>query len=243
MSLLSVNLDMVAALRETRHLGEPDPCQAAVLAEIAGADGIAVQLMRNRKHIRDRDLYLLRGVVKTKLTIEISPADELIEKAIEVKPWMVTFVADHADSSSPVSPIDFNSVTADFGDLAARFKGVAVNVCYFVEPEQDSVKGAARNGASAVLLDCSRYSDARSIDEAQTELDRIDRAANSAVKSNLSVLCGRGLNYKNVRPLVEIGIIDEFVIGYSICARSMLVGIDRAVREMVTQLQYQPISN
>ncbi|MEA1981127.1 MAG: pyridoxine 5'-phosphate synthase, partial [candidate division Zixibacteria bacterium] len=93
MALLSVNLDMIAALREMRHIGVPDPSQITVLAEIAGVDGIAVQLHRDRRYIRERDLYLLKGIIKTKLTIEIPPVEEIFEKILEIKPWMVTIVA------------------------------------------------------------------------------------------------------------------------------------------------------
>lgn len=233
MPLLSVNLDMAAAMREVSRLNEPDPAQAAVLAELAGADGIAIQFRRDRKYIRHRDLYLLKGIVKTKLTLEMPPTDDLIERALEVKPWMVTFVADHADSSSPVSPIEFDSAPVDFGDITSRFDGVGVNVCFFVDPEAEQLKGVAKAGATAVLINCAGYTQARTVEEAQAELDRIDRAVQAASKTNLAVHCGRGINYKNVAPLVELGYIDELVIGHSICARAMLVGFERAVREMI----------
>ncbi len=233
MPLLSVNLDMVAAMREVSRLGEPDSAQAAVLAELAGADGITIQLRRGRKYIHHRDLYLLKGVVKTKLTLEMPPADDVIERALEVKPWMVTFVADQADSSSPVTPIEFDSAPVDFGDITSRFDGMGVNVCFFIEPEVEQLKGADKAGASAVLINCAGYTEARTVQEAQTELDRIDRAVQAASKTNLAVNCGRGINYKNVTPLVELGYVDELVIGRSICSRAMLVGLERAVREMI----------
>lgn len=228
---------MVAAMREVRRLSEPDPVQAAVLAELAGADGIAIQLRRDRKYVRDRDLYLLKGIVKTKLTMEMPPTDDIIERALEVKPWMVTFVADHVDSSSPVSPMDLGATPVDFGDLTGRFKGVGVNVCFFVEPETDEIKAAARVRATAVLINCAGYTEARTLEEAQAELDRIDRAVQAASKANLAVHCGRGINYKNVPPLVELGYVDEFVIGHAICAKAMLVGFEQAVREMIPLVQ------
>jgi len=235
--LLSVKLDLVAAMREVRRLNEPDPAQAAVLAELAGADGIAIQLRYDRKYIRHRDLYLLKGVVKTKLTLEMPPTDDIIERALEVKPWMVTLVADHTDSSSPVSPIEFDSAPIDFNDITSRFTAVGVNVCFFVDPEINQIRGAAKAGASAVLINCTGYTEARTVEEAQTELDRIDRAVQAASKANLAVHCGRGISYKNVPPLVELGCIDEFVIGHAICAKAMLVGFDRAVREMIPLIQ------
>jgi pyridoxine 5-phosphate synthase len=210
MPLLSVNVDLVGAAREARRLPEPDPAQAAVLAELAGADGITVQLRRDRR---------------------------TVERALEVKPWLVTLVADHADSSAPVSPIDFDSAPVDFGEISSRFTAVGVNVCFFVEPDTEQIKRAARAGASAVLINATGYTHAATVEEAQSELDRIDRALQFAAKTDIAVHCGRGITYKNVTPLVELGMIDEFVVGYAICARAMLVGFDRAVREMIDLLR------
>lgn len=237
MPLLSVNVDMVAAIREIRRLSEPDPAQAAVLAELGGADGVAVQLRRDRKHVRDRDLYLLKGVTKTRLTIEMPPVDDIIAIALEVKPWMVTLVADHADTSSPVSPIDFASAPVDFGDITARFKGVGVNVAFFIEPDVEQIKAASRAEATVVLINCAGFAGARTLEEAQSELDRIDKAVQSAAKAGLEVHCGRGVSYKNVTPLVELGYVDEFVVGHAICCRALLVGLERAVREMIEMLR------
>ena len=234
MSALTVNIDLVAVLRSVRRLQEPDPAQAAVLAELAGADGIAVQLRRDRKYIRDRDLYILKSIVKTKLIVELPPADELIDLALEIKPWMVIFVADHADSDSPVSAIDFNNAAIDFGDVTDRLKGVGVNTGFYVEPETDDIKGAARSGATSVLINCSGYTDARTLEDAQSELDRIDKAINSASKQGLAAYCGRGISYKNLQPLVDLGYVDEFIVGHAIGSRAMLVGYERAVSEMLT---------
>jgi pyridoxine 5-phosphate synthase len=233
-SALTVNLDLVAVLRSVRRLQEPDPAQAAILSELAGADGVAVQMRRDRKYIRDRDLYVLKSIVKTKLIVELPPADELINLALETKPWMVILVADHADSDSPVSPIDFDNAAVDFGDVTDRLKGVGVNVGFFVEPDGDGIKGAARAGAASVLINCSGYTEARTLENAQGELDGIDRAVNSASKQNLAVYCGRGITYKNVQPLVELGYVDEFIVGHAIGSRAMLVGYERAVQEMLT---------
>ena len=233
MSLLSINLTLLAAAREIRRLNEPDPAQAAVLAELAGADGIAIQMRRDRRQVRDRDLYVLNGLAKSKLTLEMPPADDIIDRALEVKPWMVTLVADHADSTSPVSSVDFGTAPVDFRDLTDRFRGVGVYVCYLVEPEDDQVKGAGRAGASAVLLDCQAYTAARTTEEAQAELDRLDRAGRAAAKMGMGVHFGRGITYRNITPLAELGFVDEFVVGHALCARSMLVGIERAVRDML----------
>ena len=234
MSSLTVNIDLAAIIRSVRRLAEPDPAQAAMLCELAGADGIAVQVRRDRRYIKDRDLYILKGVVKTKLIVEIPPADELIDQALEIKPWMAVLVADHADSDSPVTTIDFNTAPVDFGDVTSRLKGVGINAGFFIEPDSDAIKGAARSGATAVMINCSGFTDARTLEDAQSELDRIDRAAGMASKQGLAVYASRGIDYKNIQPLSELGYVDEFIIGYAIGSRAMLIGYERAVKEMLT---------
>jgi len=232
MPLLSIKLDLVAALRETRQLAEPDPAQTALLAELGGADGIVVQLRRDRKHIRDRDLYLLKGICKTKLTLVIPPAEDIIERVLEVKPWMVILVADHPDSQSPVSTIDFNAAPVDFRDISGRFNGVGIKVGFYIEPEPEQIRSVTRNEAMAILINCLGYTGARTTVDAQTELDRIDKAVQNASRSGLEVYCGNGITYKNISPLIELGNIDEFIIGHAVCARAMLVGMERSVRDM-----------
>lgn len=240
MPSLSVNLDLVAVLRAARRLNVPDPAQAAVLAELAGADGISVQLRRDRKYIRERDLYILKSIVKTRLSVEIPPAEDVVEKMLEIKPSVVVFAADHADSDSPMTTIDFESGGVDFREMVASFSGVGISTGFFVEPDPDAVKGAAKAGADSVLLSCEGYTGARTIEDAQKELDRIDRAAETAVKSDLFVRCGRGLSHKNIRPLVEQGNIDEFVIGQAIVSRALFTGLERSVGEMLALLRDEP---
>ena len=239
MAMLTVNLDQVAALRESRKLREPDPAQAAVLAEMAGADGIAIQLRRDRKYVRDRDLYILREVVKTRLTIELTPVEDIIQRVLEVKPAMVAFVADRA-GDLPVSGIEFDSAEIDFTDTARRFKVAGIAVCFFVEPETDSVKGAQRAGGDAVMINCGGFTYARTLEEAQRELDRIDSCAQAAAKAGLSVMAGRGIDRKNILALHELGLIDEFFVGNSIVSRAVLKGMTAAVEEVLDILKTAP---
>ncbi|MFQ5499851.1 MAG: pyridoxine 5'-phosphate synthase [Candidatus Zixiibacteriota bacterium] len=239
MSLLTVNLNYVAALRGLSGAKEPDPAQAAVLAELAGADGISVLLQRDRSQVRERDMYLLKGVSKTRLTVAIAPVDELIDRVLEVKPWMVVLVADQAGGEGRVSTIDFAQAPVDYSEISARFTGAGLSVAYLVAPDIEEIRGASKADASAVMIDCSGYTMARTLEDAQSELDRIDVAVQSAVKSNLSVHCARGIDYKNVRPLVELGVIDDFTVGGAICGRAMLVGMERAVHEMNTLLHLE----
>jgi pyridoxine 5-phosphate synthase len=240
MALLSVNLDEVAALREIRKLREPDPAQAAVLAELAGADGIAIQLRRDRKYVRERDLYILREVVKTRLTIEIPPTEDIINRVLEVKPAMVTLVADHADSNAPVSGIDFNDASIDFSGTTARLKGTSIAVCFFIDPDAEAVRGAHKAGADAVLINCGGFSYARTLSEAQQELDRIDATAQAAAKAGLSVYAGRGIDRKNVIALHELNLIDEFFVGHSVVSRAVLKGMTEAVAELLAVVTTPP---
>ena len=144
MSSLTVNLDLVAVLRAVRRLGEPDPAQAAVLAELSGVDGVAVQIRRDKKYIRERDLYLLKGVVKTKLTFEMPPTEDAVARALEIKPWMVIMAADHADSDSPISPIELANSDVDFSNQINQLNGVGVNAGFFIEPDVNEVKSCPK---------------------------------------------------------------------------------------------------
>jgi len=233
MSLISIKVDYVASLREIKHLKEPDPAQAAVLAELAGADGISCQLREDRKHIRDRDLYLLKEMVKSKLTLQIEPVEDLIERAIEVKPWMVTLMPFSNEDIIAKSGIDFENNRDLYAETSATLKNSGINVCYFIEPEIDAVKNAARAKIDAVELNAFRYISAETLEMAEAELDRMEQMSQLATKLDLTVNCGNGLNYKNIRPLIDLGTIEEFTVGYSIISRSLLVGMDRAVGEMV----------
>ena len=237
MSSLTVNVDIAAILRSAYRKNEPDPAQIAMLSELNGAEGITVQFRRDRKYIRERDLYLLKGIVKSKLFIEMPPNEEAISKIMEIKPSMVILSADHADSDTPLAPIDFASAPVDYSTFSNQLNSVDINVGFFVEPDIDEIKGAARANAQAVLINCAGYSQARNIEDAQQELDRIDKATQVAVKNNLSIYAGRGIHYKNIRPLSELNLFDEFFIGHAVCARAIMVGLERAVTEMITILK------
>jgi len=233
MPLVSIKVDNIAALRLIKRLKEPDPSHAAVLAEIAGADGITCHLREDRRYIRDRDLYILKEVVNSKLTVQISPVEELIERAIEVKPWMVTLMPPTNDDTVVGSGINLDADRDLYADTALNLKGAGINVAYFVDPDIDAVKGAARAKADAVELNTGDYVRAGTIDSAEEELDRLEQMARLAAKLGLMANCGGGLNYRNIRPLTELGVFEEFTIGHAAVARALMVGVERAVRELV----------
>lgn len=237
---LSIRVDPVGVLRRVRGSREPDPAQVVVLAEMAGANGIAMAVRRDRRYMRERDMYMLREIVKTRLALELPPIEELIEKALEIKPWMVTLVADAADSESPPVGIDFSSVPIDLSEMTGRLCGAGIGACFLIEPEADDVKGAARAGATAVLLNCRDFSDARTMDQAQEALDRIDQAAETAAKSGLMVRAGGGLSLANVESLAELGYIQEFIIGHAVIARAISVGMVQAVTDFLRAVRSEP---
>lgn len=237
MALLNANLNQAALLRESRRLKEPDPAQVAVLAELGGADGICVQVRRDKRLIRDRDLYILREVVKSRLILELPPAEEVIEKALDVKPSAVFFVADQADIDAPVTGIDFQGAPVDFGAMVNRLAGAGITPGFFIEPDPDAIKGAVRAGAQAVLINATLFTQARTIDQAQDGLDRIDRTAQAAAKAELSVFAGRGIGYRNILPLAELGLIEEYIVGHALVARAMMVGFERAVADLLRHVR------
>ncbi|UCD18447.1 MAG: pyridoxine 5'-phosphate synthase [Candidatus Zixiibacteriota bacterium] len=233
MALISIKLDQVAALRSLRQRKQPDPVQAAVLAELAGADGVACQLREDRQYIRDRDVYLLREIVKTRLNLYMAPVDELYQRAIEVKPYMVTLMPFSDEQVAVRNGIDFEENRDLYAEFAGSLKEAGICACYFVDPDADAVKAAARAKVDAVELNAFPYVSSETVDAAETELERIEQTAQLALKLGISAHCGNNLDYKNIRPLVKFGIVDEFTVGHAIISRGLLVGLDRAVREIV----------
>lgn len=240
MTLLTINLDPIAKLRTICRQTEPDLVQAAVLAELAGADGVSVSLRRDRAHVRERDLYLLRETVKGRLTLISPPVDDLARIVTEIKPHQVTLVADQADNDAPVVGIDFANRDVDFSDLVGQLQGSGADVVFYIDPNPESIKGASKAGANGVLIDCDLYGRAKVANDAQDGLDRIDRAAQAGGKTKLHLAAGHTLNYRNVGPLTEIGLFDEFVVGSALAARASLVGLSDAVREFKKLIQTDP---
>lgn len=225
MPLISIKVDLVASLRYRKYIKEPDPAQAAVLAELAGADGINCFLREDRRHIRDRDFYILKETVKSKLTVQIAPDSELIERAIEVKPHTVTLMP----FLSGTSVIDKGDL---FASASAELRSAGINVGYFINPEVDEVKAAARGKADIVELDGLDYARAETKKDIEIELERLEQAAQLASKLGMTPSCGNGLNYRNIRPLLDLDIFKEFTVGHAVISRAVMVGLDRAVSEM-----------
>lgn len=233
MARLSVNVDHVATVRQARRALEPDPVAAAIIAELAGAHGIIVHLREDRRHIQERDLRILRQVVKTHLNLEMAAVEEIIAIATEVKPHMVTLVPERREELTTEGGLDVAGQRERIEEVVRKIKGAGIRVSLFVDPDPRSIEAASACRADVVEIHTGRYSEKFPSNEAMEELGRIREAALLAKRLKMAVHAGHGLDYRNVAPLVEIKEIEEFSIGHSIVARAVLVGMERAVKEML----------
>ncbi len=232
MPRLGVNVDHVATLRQARGGIEPDPIAAAMLAELAGADGIVVHLREDRRHIQDRDLTRLRETVQTKLDLEMAPEESIAKLALGLKPHLVTLVPERRQELTTEGGLDLASHRDRIKAVIDLLHDGGIPVSLFIEPDLGQVKAAHKIGADYVELHTGRYANARLLKEEQAEFESIEQSAKLAYKLGLGVNAGHGLHYRNVRRLVQIPEIVEYNIGHSIVARAVLVGLERAVREM-----------
>lgn len=229
---LAVNIDHIATLREARKGREPEPLAAAILAELAGAQGITVHLRSDRRHIQDRDVEALRQAIATRLNVEMAVTAEMAAIAARIRPDQVTLVPERPQELTTEGGLDVVTRAAEIEAFAAQMRGAAIQVSLFVDPELAQVQKARAVGAEAVEINTGRYAEARGADAAH-ELQRIKDAARAAAAEGLEVLAGHGLNYVNVIPIAAIAEIAELNIGHSIVSRAALTGIERAVRDMV----------
>ena len=232
---LAVNIDHIATLREARKAREPEPVAAAIAAEMAGAQGITVHLRSDRRHIKDRDLELLRQTIATKLNVEMAVTSEMARVALQIRPDQVTLVPERPQELTTEGGLDVVLQAAAVKDFIRQMHEAGARVSIFLDPDADQVRKAKAVGADAVEINTGRYADA-SAEARLAELGRIAEAARVAARHDLEVLAGHGLNYTNVIPVVTITEIVELNIGHSIVARAALVGMDRAVRDMVALL-------
>ena len=237
MALLCVNVDHIATIRQARRAQEPDPVQAAMLAELAGASGITCHLREDRRHIQDRDVELLRRLVKTKLNLEMAVTEEMIRIAIALKPDMATLVPERREELTTEGGLDvrghLNAVTRTVRTLQGE--GIAVSL--FIDPDPEQVSDSARAGAELVELHTGMYAEAGDRKALQNEMARLIKATTQARKLGLRVNAGHGLNYRNVGPVATIPEVEELNIGHSVIARAALVGMERAVREMLAAMK------
>jgi len=233
MQKLMVNIDHVATLREARGISYPDPVYAAGIAEMAGASGIIIHLREDRRHIKDRDVRILRQVVRTRLNLEMAATPEMVAIAKEIGPDMVTLVPEKRQELTTEGGLDVAGSRAAIAPVVADLREKGILVSLFVDPEEAQVEAARQVAADMVEIHTGRFSDAPDPSKAEKELIRVKAAAKEGKARKLGVNAGHGLHYHNVRPIAAIPEIDELSIGHSIIARALFVGLDRAIRDMI----------
>ncbi|MBT0654416.1 pyridoxine 5'-phosphate synthase [Geomobilimonas luticola] len=238
MAKLGVNIDHVATIRQARGGMEPDPVAAAAIAELAGADGITIHLREDRRHIQDRDLKILRQTVRTRLNLEMAATAEMVAIACTQKPEMCTLVPEKRQELTTEGGLDVRIHQESLADVVEKLQEGGMLVSLFIDPDPDQVKAASKIGADYIEIHTGAFADARGFRKQDAELRKIENAIKLAAKLGLGVNAGHGLNYSNIKMVASLGGIEEFNIGHSIISRAVLVGLDRAVREMVDLVKY-----
>ncbi len=229
---LGVNVDHVATLRQSRRTAYPDPVQAAMLAELAGADQITIHLREDRRHIQERDLSVMRKTVRVLLNLEMAATQEMVKIAYEAKPDVCTLVPERREELTTEGGLDVAANRDAVRTVVKTLKDAEMAVSLFIDPDVDQVRAAHRVEADAVEIHTGRYCDARLAQDRRRELARIVDAAKAAAKLGLRVAAGHGLNYQNVTGVAAVSEIEELNIGHAIVGHAVLVGMERAVREM-----------
>lgn len=229
---LGVNIDHVATIRQARRTVEPDPVGAAVLAELAGADGITVHLREDRRHIQDRDVQLLRQTVRSHLNLEMAATDEMVAIALALRPDYVTLVPERREEVTTEGGLDVAGNLARLTEVVAALQSDGIPVSLFVDPERSQLSASAETGSKFVELHTGRYAEATNETDLIQELSALFTATLFARSLDLRVNAGHGLTYANVGPVASIEGMEELNIGHSIISRAVLVGLERAVRDM-----------
>ena len=236
---LGVNIDHTATIRQARRTVEPDPVAAAVLAELGGADGITVHLREDRRHIQDRDVRLLRETVRTHLNLEMAPTEEMVAIALNVKPDYVTLVPEKREEVTTEGGIDIVSNLDRFTDVVDKLQSAGIPVSWFIDADTPQIEASAKTGAQFIELHTGKYADATDEKTRQQELSILTRGTEIAIANGLRVNAGHGLTYWNVYPIACIEGMEELNIGHTIISRAVLVGMERAVREMKLAMKNQ----
>ena len=233
MATLAVNVDHVATVRQARLITEPDPVKAALLAEKAGCHGIIVHLREDRRHIQDRDVEKLRETLSTRLNLEMAAVPEMVEIARNIKPDMSCLVPEKREELTTEGGLDVAGQKDNIKRSVHALKDAGIFVSLFVDAEKEQLQASKDVGADYVEIHTGHYADAKTREDENTEFERIAEGIRYAASIGLRVNVGHGLNYTNTQRLVPIREIEEYSIGHSIIARSVIVGIEQAVREML----------
>lgn len=246
MSRLNVNIDHIATIRQARRTNEPNPAAAAVICELAGADGITTHLRSDRRHIQDYDLLALKQVVVTHLNVEMAATEEMVEIALRVKPDVVTLVPERPQEITTEGGLDVIANKQAIKTAIEKLRAAGIFVSTFIDPDVKQIKESAKLGAFQIEICTANYAHlneqpgdltVRRIKEIEAEIERIRQAAKAAIRTGLKVAAGHGLTYRNISAIACIREIEELNIGHNIIARAALIGLDQAVREMVAAIR------
>ena len=231
MTTLGVNIDHIANVRQARKTVEPDPVQYAFLAELGGADSITVHLREDRRHIQDRDVFLLRDTIKTKLNLEMAATEEMLKISKKLVPDYVTLVPEKREEVTTEGGLDVHNNKEYLKNYVRNLKDSNIEVSAFVDPLNEQIKSSKEIGFNFVELHTGKYADLKGKDQ-YVELQKIIESSYYAADIGLVVNAGHGLNYQNVKKIASINNINELNIGHSIVARALAVGLEKAVSEM-----------
>jgi pyridoxine 5-phosphate synthase len=229
---LGVNIDHLATLRQARSGREPDPVAAAAIATLAGASSIVCHLREDRRHIQDRDLELLRATVHTRLNLEMAASPEMVEKALMVRPDVVTLVPERPGERTTEGGLDVSAQYSRLKEVVGTLNAAGIEVSLFINPETSAIRDAAKTGAQAIELHTGIYATAKNAQERDLALEDLRSAALAGTKMKFFVAAGHDLDYHNAILVASIPQIQELNIGHAIIARASLVGLSKAVEEM-----------
>lgn len=230
--LLGVNIDHVATLRQARGTRYPDPVQAAIEAEQAGADAITLHLREDRRHIQDRDVVMLNDILQTRMNLEMAVTEEMLAIATDLKPDDCCLVPERREELTTEGGLDVNGQVERMTDACLRLADAGVRVSLFIDPDPDQVSAAAEVGAPVIEIHTGRFADAETVEEREAEFERISKAVDVGVAAGLHVNAGHGLHYHNVEAIAALPAIRELNIGHAIIARAVFSGLQESVREM-----------
>ncbi len=232
MAELAVNVDHVATLREARKIKYPEPAAAAVLAETGGADGIVVHLRQDRRHIKERDVRILRSIVQSRLILEMAATDAMLNIALDIKPDCVTLVPEKREELTTEGGLDIISHQQNVKEAVSTLKNAGIKTCIFIDPDLDQIKMAHRLDADMIEIHTGAFCEANNGRQRAHEMSRITDAARMGEKLKLGVNAGHGICYNTIKAFRGLDVIGEFSIGHSIVSRAVLTGMEQAVRDM-----------
>ncbi len=233
MALLNVNIDHIATIRQARLTDEPDPVWAAVQCELAGANGITVHLRQDRRHINDRDVYVLNETVACKFNLEMSMTESIVKIAEEVRPDQVTLVPENRKELTTEGGLNCVAMKKRLAEVVKKMHKKGIQVSTFIVPDIKQIEASVETGCDAIELHTGMYSNAKTQKQAEKCIADLINGRDYALENNLIVHAGHGLTYRNIAPIAALDHLCEFNIGHSIISRSVLVGIKQATIEMI----------